>query len=111
MVVPYSHARDLSGIDEPAATEMMSLVRTAEVHLREIYRPDGLNVGMNIGEAAGAGIAGHIHMHVLPRWAGDANFMTTTAETRILPEELDITWTRLRAAFSTTPSIPPVCNG
>jgi ATP adenylyltransferase len=99
MVVPYAHASELSGVDEATSGEMMSMVRRAEANLRELYRPGGLNVGMNIGESAGAGIAGHIHMHVLPRWHGDANFMTTVAETRVLPEELAITWARLRAAF------------
>lgn len=100
MVVPYLHVRELAGLDETAASEMMSLTRAAESHLRKLYRPDGLNLGMNIGDSAGAGIAGHIHMHVLPRWTGDANFMTTVAETRVLPEELDVTWRRLRDAFT-----------
>ena len=79
----------------------MSLVRAAERHLKTLYKPDGLNLGMNIGESAGAGIAGHIHMHVLPRWTGDANFMTTVAQTRVLPEELSTTWQRLKSAFRT----------
>ena len=100
MIVPYRHAQDLAGIDANAATELMELARRAETRLREVYRPDGLNLGMNIGQSAGAGIAGHIHMHLLPRWTGDANFMTTTAETRVLPEELGITWERLSAAFN-----------
>jgi ATP adenylyltransferase len=102
MVVPYRHLPELSGLDEAAAHEMMSLTQAAEAHLRRLYRPDGLNLGMNIGESAGAGIAGHIHMHVLPRWTGDANFMTTVAETRVLPEDLDVTWRRLRDAFTAT---------
>jgi ATP adenylyltransferase len=100
MVVPYKHVPDLAGINEEAATEMMALTRTAERHIRWLYRPDGLNLGMNLGESAGAGVAGHIHMHVLPRWTGDANFMTTVGQTRILPEELSVTWKRLRDAFS-----------
>jgi ATP adenylyltransferase len=99
MVAPYRHASDLAGITDAAATELMALTRAAERHLRHVYRPDGLNLGMNIGESAGAGIAGHIHMHVLPRWAGDANFMTTIGETRVLPEELSVTWRRLKDAF------------
>jgi ATP adenylyltransferase len=99
MVVPYLHVADLSGLDDGGATELMALTRAAERHLRATYRPDGLNLGMNIGESAGAGIAGHIHMHVLPRWAGDANFMTTVGQTRVLPEELDVTWRRLKEAF------------
>jgi ATP adenylyltransferase len=100
MVVPYAHAAELSAITDAAATEMMSLVRQAEQHIRTLYRPGGLNIGMNIGSSAGAGIAGHIHMHVLPRWSGDANFMTTIGETRVLPEALEETWLRLSAAFS-----------
>jgi ATP adenylyltransferase len=101
MVVPYLHVPELAGIDEDTATELMALVRAAERHIKAIYRPDGLNVGMNIGESAGAGIAGHIHMHVLPRWTGDANFMSTVAQTRILPEELSATWRNLAGAFNT----------
>jgi ATP adenylyltransferase len=99
MVVPYTHAAALSAISQSAADEMMSLVRAAERHLMAVYRCEGLNLGMNIGESAGAGIAGHIHMHVLPRWRGDANFMTTIGETRILPEDLATTWHRLHEAF------------
>jgi len=75
------------------------LVQQSERHLQEIYRPPGFNLGMNLGESAGAGIAEHIHMHVLPRWPGDTNFMTTVAETRVLPEDLSSTWRKLRAAF------------
>src|ERR1700710_195023 len=98
MVVPYRHVADLAGIDETAATELMALTRAAEQHLRQLYRPDGLNIGMNIGESAGAGIAGHIHMHILPRWVGDANFMTTVGQTRVLPEDLNVTWRRVKDA-------------
>lgn len=100
MVVPYQHVPDLAGLDDASATEMMSLTQASERHLRSTYRPDGLNLGMNIGESAGAGIAGHIHMHVLPRWTGDANFMTTVGQTRVLPEEAPVTWRRLKAAFA-----------
>lgn len=109
MVAPFTHSSQLNGIDPAAATEMMQLVRAAEGHLRSIYRPGGLNIGMNLGESAGAGIAGHIHMHVLPRWTGDSNFMTTIGETRILPEELVVTWQRLSSAFATAGSqVSPV---
>ena len=101
MVVPYAHAARLNELDPVAASELMRLMQTAEGRLRSIYNPNGLNIGMNIGESAGAGIAGHIHMHVLPRWTGDSNFMTTIAETRILPEDLGITWRRLHDAFAT----------
>lgn len=99
MVVPYQHTNSLGGIDAAAATELFLLVRTAESKLRSIYRPNGVNLGMNLGEAAGAGIADHIHMHVLPRWVGDTNFMTVIGETRILPEELSETYRRLKAGF------------
>jgi ATP adenylyltransferase len=100
MVVPYRHVPDLAGLDDAAASELMALTRASERHLRGIYSPDGLNLGMNIGESAGAGIAGHIHMHVLPRWTGDANFMSTVGQARVLPEELPVTWRRLRDAFA-----------
>jgi ATP adenylyltransferase len=100
MVVPYKHVPDLAGISEESASELMTLTRAAERHIRWLYRPDGLNLGMNLGESAGAGVAGHIHMHVLPRWTGDANFMTTVGQTRVLPEELPVTWKRMRDAFS-----------
>ena len=74
----------------------MGLARLAEQNLEEIYHPDGLNLGMNLGESAGAGVANHIHLHALPRWSGDTNFMTVTGETRVLPETLDVTWIKLR---------------
>ena len=99
MVVPFQHTDSLQGIDEAAAQEMFSLVRIADQKLREVYRPKGMNLGMNLGEAAGAGIAEHIHMHVLPRWIGDANFLTVIGETRILPEELWETYRKLKAVF------------
>lgn len=99
MVVPYQHVDSLAKLATAATTEMMLLAQRLETALRTTYRPDGINLGMNVGEAAGAGVAEHLHLHVLPRWFGDANFMTSTAETRILPEALDATWTRLRAAL------------
>ena len=86
-------------IDDAAANEMMALSRQMEITLIELYRPDGVNLGMNVGKAAGAGIAGHIHMHVLPRWVADANFITVIGETRILPELLETTYQRLKAKF------------
>ena len=79
MVSPYEHVPSLTQAHPETLAEMMRLTREAETHLRDVYRPGGLNIGMNIGECAGAGIAGHIHMHVLPRWMGDANFLTTVA--------------------------------
>jgi len=100
MVVPFAHLDELRKLPEAAANEMMALSQKMEGVLRELYSPDGINLGMNIGRAAGAGVAGHIHMHVLPRWVGDTNFMTTVGESRILPETLDVTYRRIRAAIN-----------
>jgi ATP adenylyltransferase len=102
MIAPYEHLPTLAGAPQETLHEMMRLTARAEKALRQLYRPDGLNLGMNLGEAAGAGVAGHIHMHVLPRWTGDGSFMTTVAETRVLPETLEITYERLKTALSTT---------
>jgi len=98
MIVPFAHASSLAALTEEALLEMMRLAREAERQLREIYHPDGLNIGLNLGRSAGAGIADHLHMHVLPRWAGDTNFMTVTGETRVLPEDLPATWEKLSSA-------------
>ena len=100
MVVPYEHLDRLQSLPQPAADEMMALCQRLESTLIEIYRPDGVNLGMNVGKAAGAGVAGHIHMHVLPRWVADANFMSVVGETRVLPELLETTWQRLKEKFS-----------
>jgi ATP adenylyltransferase len=78
---------------------MMDLAKRAQTALREVYSPAGFNVGMNLGAAAGAGVVDHIHIHVLPRWTGDTNFMTTVAETRVLPEDLATTYAKLRPRF------------
>ena len=99
MIAPYLHVATLAECPQDVASEMMELTRHAEGLLRNIYKPHGVNIGMNIGECAGAGVAGHIHMHVLPRWPGDVNFMTTVGETRVLPEDLGETWTKLRSAW------------
>jgi ATP adenylyltransferase len=96
MVVPYEHVDQLTRVSADAAAEMMSLAQRMETVLREIYSPDGLNLGMNIGKSAGAGIAAHVHMHILPRWIGDTSFMTTVGETRVLPETLEVTYERIR---------------
>ena len=100
MIVPHAHLDRLEKLPRPAAHEMIELGQKMETVLRSVYKPDGLNLGMNIGEAAGAGVAGHIHMHVLPRWIADANFVSVIGETRVLPEDLPTTWKRLRAAFA-----------
>jgi ATP adenylyltransferase len=99
MVVPYQHLNRLSLLSEAAADEMMRLGRRLERVLYELYAPDGMNLGMNLGRAAGAGIAEHIHMHALPRWVGDTNFMTVVGETRVLPESLEETYKRLKGKF------------
>jgi ATP adenylyltransferase len=99
MVVPYAHLDELQKLPEGAANEMMALAQRMEGVLRTLYSPDGINVGMNIGRAAGAGVAGHIHMHILPRWVGDTNFMTTTGESRVLPESLEVTYQKIKGAM------------
>lgn len=99
MITPYRHVAQLEDLSTEEAAELFELTRTAVRCLRSVYRPQGFNLGMNLGECAGAGIAGHLHMHVLPRWTGDANFMTTIAETRVMPEDLRETWRKLSAAF------------
>jgi len=100
MIVPYKHTAELSGLDAATLTEMMQLAQRAEAAFKSLYKPDGLNFGMNLGRAAGAGIAGHLHLHGLPRWIGDASFLSVTGETRVLPEDLSTTFTRLRAALA-----------
>ena len=100
MIVPYAHLDELQKLPTDAAREMMVLTQKLETVLRALYRPDGINLGMNIGKAAGAGVAGHIHMHILPRWVADANFVSVIGETRVLPEELEVTWERIRKAFA-----------
>jgi ATP adenylyltransferase len=100
MIAPFEHIATLGGAPQETLQEMMRLTARAEQALRQVYGPDGLNIGMNLGESAGAGVAGHIHMHVLPRWTGDGSFMTTVAETRVLPETLETTYERLKAALS-----------
>jgi len=99
MVVPYAHLDELQKLPTAAAQEMMALSQRMETVLRSLYHPDGINLGMNLGKAAGAGVAGHIHMHILPRWVADANFISVIGETRILPEALDLTWERIRTAY------------
>jgi len=99
MVVPYQHLDQLNKLPPAAAAEMMQLVQRMETVLCEVYQPDGVNLGMNVGKAAGAGVAGHIHMHVLPRWLADSNFMTVIGEARVLPELLEATYQRLKAKF------------
>jgi ATP adenylyltransferase len=99
MIVPFAHLDELSKLQVETAHEMMDLCQRMERILRQLYTPDGINLGMNIGKAAGAGVVGHIHMHELPRWVADANFMSVVAETRVLPESLERTYERIKAAM------------
>jgi ATP adenylyltransferase len=101
MVVPFQHLDQLQKLPVEAAHEMIELAQKMEAILRQLYSPDGVNLGMNIGKAAGAGVAGHIHMHVLPRWVADANFVSFIGETRILPESLEMTYDRIKGALET----------
>jgi ATP adenylyltransferase len=101
MVLPYLHESSLAALPPPVAHALIDHAQRAERALRTVYTPDGLNLGMNLGAAAGAGVAGHLHLHALPRWVGDTSFMTVTSETRTLPESLEVTWQRLREAFAT----------
>jgi ATP adenylyltransferase len=99
MVVPYAHLDRISAMPLEAAHEMIDLAQRTEQVLGRLYHPHGMNLGMNLGKAAGAGVAGHLHLHALPRWTGDTNFMTTISETRVLPEDLAITWGKMRQAY------------
>jgi ATP adenylyltransferase len=100
LAMPYAHLDRLAALPTATAHELIELAQRAELVLERLYRPHGFNFGMNLGQAGGAGVAGHVHLHALPRWAGDTNFMTAIAETRILPEDLETTWKRLRQAFA-----------
>ncbi len=99
MVVPYAHIGELSQADPQQLFEMMLLTRRSVACLAELYKPEGYNIGMNLGESAGAGVKEHLHMHVVPRWAGDSNFMTVTGETRVLPEDINVTYEKLKSGF------------
>lgn len=99
MVIPFVHVSSLEELNPETRTEMMELTSQCTTKLRHIYKPHGFNVGINMGEAAGAGVLGHVHIHIVPRWAGDTNFMTAVGETRVLPEALEDTYKRVQAAF------------
>ena len=99
MVAPIKHCSDLSELDETTLTEMMRTAQDLMAAMREIYRPHGFNVGFNVGEAAGAGIEEHLHLHVVPRWRGDNNMMTVVSGTRVIPEDLGRTFERMSAAL------------
>lgn len=100
MIVPYEHQSSLAEVAEPTTTEMLELAKRAQTALKTEYCPDGFNIGMNLGTSAGAGVADHLHLHVVPRWTGDANFVSIIGETRVLPEDLAATCARLRKYFA-----------
>jgi len=100
MVVPERHVGRLSGLEPAEASEMMRLTRVVEMALQELYQPHGFNMGLNLGKPAGAGVLDHLHMHVVPRWNGDTNFMTVVGETRVLPEALAQTAERIRPVLA-----------
>lgn len=99
MVIPYQHTAELADLTPTAQAEMMRLTTLAIEALRRAMRPDGFNLGMNLGRSAGAGIADHLHMHVVPRWTGDTNFVPVIANARVLPESLECTWEKVAATF------------
>ena len=100
MVVPYLHTGDLSTLPADIGAEVLSLTQKSLAALTSEYRPQGFNVGVNLGEVAGGSVSAHLHFHVVPRWAGDTNFMPVTADTKVLPETLDQTYRRLRPYFT-----------
>lgn len=99
MVVPYAHTASLEDLDPATLSEMMELTQLSLRVLRSAYSPQGFNIGLNIGGVAGAGVADHVHLHVVPRWGGDTNYLTVVGETRTIPEWLDQTYQRLRPLF------------
>ena len=100
MAIPFEHVSNLEELNAETRAEMMELTSRCTSILREVYKTQSFNVGINIGEAAGAGVLGHVHIHIVPRWAGDTNFMSSVGETRVLPESLEETYKRVRSAFS-----------
>ena len=100
MVVPYAHIGDFAALDATTLAEMMQLAQRVERALAAAYKPEGYNLGMNLGRCAGAGITGHLHLHVLPRWNGDTNFMSAVGETRVHPEEMATTFDKLQKALA-----------
>jgi ATP adenylyltransferase len=99
LVLPLRHVGPMAELTEPESAELWSATREAVATIEKAFEPDGLNMGANLGRAAGAGLPGHLHLHVLPRWSGDTNFMTSVAETRVLPETLQLSWKRLTDAW------------
>ncbi len=99
MVCPYQHAASLEALDEPVLQSLMLLLKKSEIALKKSSKPDGINIGLNLGRAAGAGIEQHLHFHLVPRWGGDTNFMAVTSNTRVVPEGLEATYKRLKPYF------------
>jgi ATP adenylyltransferase len=99
MCVPYAHVDRLHALSQAARAEMMEMTNKAVDVLQQVYKPEGFNVGLNLGEMAGAGVADHLHMHIVPRWGGDTNFMSTLSATRVLPESLAETYERVKTAW------------
>ena len=99
MVIPFDHVSNLEALNAETRAEMMELASRCTTVLRKTYRTESFNMGINIGEAAGAGVLGHVHIHIVPRWHGDTNFMSTTAEMRVLPEALEDTYQRVKEGF------------
>jgi len=99
MVAPFDHKPNLDELTPHSRSEMMEMVSQCIVVLKKVYNPQAFNVGANIGEAAGAGVPGHVHLHIVPRWAGDTNFMSTVGEVRVLPESINQTYSRVRTAW------------
>lgn len=100
LIIPHQHLGELEGAAKEITDEMMDLTKHCQTALREVYRPAGFNVGMNLGRAGGAGIVDHIHMHIMPRWAGDTNFVSTIGQTRVIPEDLVTTYRKLKSVMS-----------
>ena len=99
MVAPFEHVGDLRRLQADPSAELMALTQRSLAAIERVYGADGFNLGMNLGDVAGAGFAGHVHMHVVPRWKGDTNFMPVVGDTRVMPEALPDSWSKLRAAF------------
>jgi len=104
MIVPLAHVGELSHCDTETLAEMMRIAQRVQAALAAAYNPEGYNLGMNLGRCAGAGVTGHLHLHLLPRWSGDTNFMTAVSETRVEPEDLEVTYAKLRRALQGDPS-------
>jgi ATP adenylyltransferase len=99
LVAPRAHVADFPALASNLRNDLFALVQRGSAVLRDVYRPDGLNIGLNLGQVAGAGVPDHLHVHLVPRWAADSNFMTVIGETRVLPESLEQTWEKLRPYF------------